>query len=187
MYLVKYALHFYIYLIMKKLALSLVLISLVLSSCGKKEEISVEQVEMETIIYKVPMLEGGPGKYKDVNHGEELWFAMGAMTGKAGVNANGMVQANYFEKGRYRSNLQLNVERAPDGYFYEGWLVKDGFVPVSLSHLRSRFGDVRHSLNFEADQDLREYTTVWVTMEKDDGNPQPGKKVAEGILVHRER
>ncbi len=171
---------------MKKLALSLVIIPLVLSACGK-DEVSVDQGEMETIIYKVPMLEGGPGKYKDVNHGEELWFAIGAMTGTEGVNANGMAQANYFEKGKYRHNLQLNIERAPDGYFYEGWLVREGSTPVSLSHLRSRFGDVRHSLNFEEDQDLREHTTVWVTLEQDDGNPQPGQLVAEGILQMRDR
>jgi len=86
---------------MNKLALSLVIIPLVLSACGK-DEVSVDQGEMETIIYKVPMLEGGPGKYKDVNHGEELWFAIGAMTGTEGVNANGMAQANYFEKGKLK-------------------------------------------------------------------------------------
>lgn len=134
--------------------------------------------------YTVPT---GENKYRDLEHGKEVWFAIGALGGVNGVNANGVAQAHGFEDGAYRLTIQLNVERAPEGIFYEGWLLRDGAEPLSTGHLRSRFGDVRHALQFDTDADLREFLQVAVMRESDDGNPAPGERIAEGVLRPQER
>jgi len=157
---------------------------LALTACGEEDK----GVVTGEGSYNIPMLEGGKDKYKDAEHGQEAWFAMGAMSGVDGVNANGVAQSNRYEDGIYRHAVQLNVERTEDGYFYEGWIMNEEIEEaVSTGHMHSRFGDVRHFLNFEAETDLTEYSKVLVTLEADDGNPSPGKTVAEGILKTRKR
>ena len=165
--------------------LSIALIGLLaLTACGEaNEEVTTGETQ-----YNIPMLEGGKNKYKDPVHGQEIWFAMGAMAGKDEVNANGMAQSNIFEDGVYRHAVQLNIERTQDGFFYEGWVInEESQEAISTGQMHSRFGDVRHYLNFEAAKDLTEFTKVVVTLEADDGNPSPGKTVAEGILKKIDR
>lgn len=121
------------------------------------------------------------------DHGRELWFALTAMGGVPGTPANGVAQAHYLEDGTFIHTIQLNIERAPEGFFYEAWLSKSGGEPVSTGHLRTPFGDVRHQLKHIGDADLRSYTSVRVTLEKDDGNPAPSETVAEGLLKEIKR
>ena len=127
------------------------------------------------------------GEVVDEKRGKELWLAVGAMSGINTHPANGVAQAHYFEDGTYLHTMQLNIELPTDGFFYEGWLIAENKKPVSIGHLRSIVGDVRHQLEFESDQDLREYTGVLVTLESDDGNPAPAEHVAEGKMTMRER
>lgn len=131
----------------------------------------------EQIQYPMPK----DGKVEYAGHGNEEWFAYGALTGVEGVNANGVAQSHYFEDGRYLHTTTLNIEPAQDGYFYEGWLVK-GLDVVSTGHLTNNFGDTRHSLRFEKDVDYTGYLNVVITLEPDDGNPAPAGHVAEGKL-----
>ena len=161
-------------------------VCLVLVACGRKpaDTVGVPAENQPKVEYTVPT---GEDKYRDLEHGKEVWFAIGALGGVNGVNANGVVQAHGFEDGAYRLTIQLNVERAPEGVFYEGWLLREGAEPVSTGHLRSRFGDVRHALQFDTDADLREFLQVAVMRESDDGNPAPGERIAEGVLRPQER
>ena len=119
----------------------------------------------------------------DQQHGKEVWFAFGAMSGSNDVPANGVTQAHYFEDGSYLHNLKVNIARSEDGFFYEGWVVsEDGKDWKSLGHLQSHFADARHGVQFRGTQDVRKYLNVRVTLEQDDGDPSPGKIVAEGRL-----
>ena len=133
--------------------------------------------------YTVPT---GEDRFKDETYGQETWFAISAMDGKD-EPANGVVQAHVFENGAYRLEIQLNIERASEGYFYEAWLVEEGSEPLSIGHLRSRFGDARHTMQFDSDEDLRDMPLVQITLEPDDGDPSPGQLVADGTLVARGR
>lgn len=137
--------------------------------------------------YRMALPEGGEDKYTDIDHGKETWFAISAITGINEVNANGVTSSHYFSDGTYRHGMQLNIEHAEDGYFYEGWIVAPGEDPISTGHLRSHFGDSRHFLNFESDEDLREYLKVVVTLEPDDGDPSPAGHIAEATLKVTER
>jgi len=162
-------------------------LALVLTACSAsqpEEEHRAAQPLPDRVVYNVPT---GDDQFRDEAHGQEAWFAVGAMQG-VGELANGVVQAHVFDDGAYRLELQLNIERAPDGSFYEAWLAEEGSTPVSLGHLYSRFGDARHTLQYDAQEDLRSMTRVQVTLEPDDGDPAQGQElVAEGTLVARER
>lgn len=127
------------------------------------------------------------GEVVDERRGKELWLAVGAMNGVNSHPANGVAISHYFEDGTYLHTMDLNVELPKDGFFYEGWLVREGEDPVSTGHLRSLFGDVRHRMEFEVDRDLRDRMNVVVTLERDDGDPAPAEHVAEGMMVVRER
>ena len=78
-------------------------------------------------------------------HGKELWLSVVPLTGVGGINANGAAQAHYFEDGVFVLLLQLNIDPAPKGSLYTGWLLKqDGTDPKSLGMLVNPSGDVRH-------------------------------------------
>lgn len=137
----------------------------------------------QTLVQVLP----GQGPVDTPDHGTEQWFAITALTGLDGKPANGVAQAHYLEDGSFIVSIQLNIERAPDGSFYEGWVENEAKQMVSLGHLRTPFGDVRHSLKFLGNEDLRSYGRVLVTLEKDDGNEGASEAVAEGTLLERKR
>ena len=161
---------------MKNFSLLLTAI-LLLTACGDQRSKRNEELDTEQIQYPIPQ----GGKIEFDKHGEETWFAYGAMTETGEHRANGVTQAHQFEDGYYLHTVTLNIDPAEDGYFYEGWLV-NGDEYISTGHLSNYFGDVRHSLRFEANEDYTQYTKVVMTLEPDDGNPAPAAHVAEGEL-----
>lgn len=160
---------------------------LLLSSCKESVRIFSDEdapIGNQVIRQVLP----GQGPVEAPGHGKELWFAIGAMTGVPGVNANGVAQGHYLEDGVSIVTVQLNIEEAPDGSFYEAWLVSsDESALKSIGHLRTPFGDVRHSVKFIEETDIRGFTAVRVTLEKDDGNPAASAPVAEGVWKERKR
>jgi hypothetical protein len=151
---------------------------LLLSACVSQGD-SVQRTE-----FTVPE---GEHRFEDARHGKELWFAIGAISGAPEVSANGVAQAHYFENGIYRLLVQLNIEQAPQGYRYDAWLVPASGNAVLAGRFTSTFGDVRHSLSFETENDLRSAQEVQVTLELDDENPALGKVVATARLTPRPR
>ena len=163
---------------MKKTILLLSALLLLPACKGKQPEPEVQQIQ-----YGMPK----DGQVVDANHGRETSLAYGAMAGVNGTPANGVAQAHSFEDGHYLHTIQLNIEAAPDGSYYEGWISKEGASPVSTGQLTNAMGDVRHSVRFEAQKDFTGYLNVTVTLEKDDGNPAPSDRVAEGVMRVTER
>lgn len=169
------------------ISLFLILSLLTLTACSAKEKVSVGDdtfLGSQTLKQVFPSKEGVTTE----QHGKELWFAIGPMGGVGETIANGVTQAHFMEDGTFIHTVQLNIERAPEGYFYEGWLKnpKTGALQ-STGHFRTPFGDVRHSLKFLRKMDLRTSSLVQVSLEADDGNPVQGKVVAEGTLKERKR
>lgn len=159
-------------------ALALAL-ALILSSCIHLRGEDSEIVGREAFSRVFPKF----GEVSDAKHGREVWFAYGALSGVSGTPANGVTDAHYLEDETFILGMQLNIDLAPEGTFYEGWLEHPETGELwSLGHLVSRFGDVRHGLRFEGGEDLRALQKVFVTLEEDDGNEEPGLRVAEGTL-----
>ena len=143
-----------------------------LVACKSNAPIGVEKIQ-----YGVP----AGGIPVDPVHGKETWFAYGAMSGVEGTPANGVADIHRFEDGHYLHTASLNIAITADGTFYEAWLT-DGEKMISTGHMTNPFGDVRHQVRFESNTDVEKYLKVVVTLEKDDGNPVPGKHVAEGTM-----
>jgi hypothetical protein len=163
--------------------LSLLLLSvLLLAGCGDQRSAREEALDTEIIQFPLPV--GGKVEYD--NHGEETQFAYGAITEVGDFRANGIAQAHMFEDGYFLHTITLNIEPAADGYFYEGWLIKGPSV-ISVGHLSNYFGDSRHSLRFDANEDYTGYTKVVITLEPDDGDPAPADHIAEGTLKATKR
>lgn len=157
-------------------------IALLLTGCFGQRSERDEALNVEKIQY--PMPEGG--KVINGTHGEEVWFAYGAMAGVEDIPANGVAQAHQFEDGLFLHTVSLNVTPTEDGYFYQGWLL-DGEELIPTGQLTNNFGDSRHGLRFEEMADYKANLQVVVTLEADDGNPAPGKRVAEGTMKVTQR
>lgn len=167
---------------MKKTTLLLTASLLLLAGCGDNRSERKEDLDTEVIQYPLPV--GGKVEYD--KHGEETWFAYGAMTEVGEYRANGVAQAHMFEDGYYLHTVTLNIEPAPDGYFYEGWVVNGSDI-VSTGHLSNYFSDSRHNLRFDGNIDYTNHTKVIITLEPDDGDPAPAEHVAEGVLKSTKR
>lgn len=167
-----------------KHAIGSLCIALLLSACSTTKIGVEEGIGTYEVTTAMPTKEG----FKSPEHGQETWFAMTAMTGVDGVNANGVAEGHLFEDGTFSHSVQLNIKFPDNDYFYEGWLVNpDTGKFISTGHLNSLFGDVRHSLQYTSVEDMREYSKVIITLEPDDGDPAPAAHVAEGLLQVRER
>ena len=167
---------------MKKALLLTLIAVLPLTACLDRRSKRAEELDTEQIQF--PMPRGGEIELE--GHGNEVWFAYGAMTGVEGFAANGVTQSHLFEDGHFVHSVNLNIEPAEDGYFYEGWLVKGSDI-ISTGHMSNYFGDSRHNLKFEADEDYTGHLKVVVTLEPDDGDPAPAGHVAQGKLKVTER
>ncbi|MDD5103783.1 MAG: anti-sigma factor [Candidatus Peribacteraceae bacterium] len=167
---------------MKRSIVLLGVLPLLLAGCGSADS-SGETLGTESFQYNIPS-----GAVQDLRFGKEEFFAYGPITGSAAVPANGLAKVHMFEKGISLHTLQVNIPLAKDGYFYEGWLLNSKTNErVSTGHLKSLFGDVRHNLDYQAERDLRGFTKVVITLERDDGNSAPGTEVATGTLKELKR
>lgn len=161
-------------------------VPLLLVGCAQKEEgDNGEAIGTQKVIRAMPT----PGRMEDAKRGRELWFAYGAMEGTESTPANGVAKAHFFENQTFLHTVELNIAVPEKGSFYEGWLVQEGRAEdlISTGHLKNTFGDTRHHLIFETQRDLRDALKVVVTLERDDGDPSPGKVVGEGMLKVVER
>lgn len=159
---------------------------LLLAACGSKD-VTVEDPPIggQSFQQMMPI----NGKVSVPEHGEEVWFAYGAMKGNDFSPANGVVSSHRFEDGATIVTMQLNVAIPKEGSFYEVWLMDPATnQSISAGHLKNSFGDVRHGIRFESKEDLRSHTQVRITLEKDDGDTTASTNVvATGLLVKTKR
>lgn len=166
-----------------RIIVGIVACSFVLASCSR------ETVRREVIIgteeYEVMM----PGaEIEHPQYGKEDWFGIGAMSGLGDVKANGVAQSNIFENGKSIIIVNLNIEPAAKGFQYVAWAQHpDTNERIRLAALQNPFGDVRHVISAESDNDLREYTTILVIKESTGGPSATDKIQAKGVLKHQSR
>ena len=121
-------------------------------------------------------------------HGEEQWFAVGALSGSNGTKANGVAQSHVFKDGTTVATVNLNIQPPPKGSEFVAWLKKPaGTERIRLDVLQNPLSDVRHVITTEVDKDLREYTQVEVTLERSAGPSEGDPIQATGILKRQER
>ncbi len=139
------------------------------------------QIDSEGKHQELPMMMP-QGQQGYGTHGREVTMGYGALSGTGGMNANGVATAHFMQDESTIIGLQLNIEAAPENFFYEAWAETATGARISLGHLHNPFNDVRHQLRLETPADLRGFPIVRITKEADDGDPTPWQTVATGIL-----
>lgn len=96
--------------------------------------------------------------------------------------ATGIAQST-FENGNY--TLLVDFDNLPDPTgtdFYEWWIVRKGirFSVISTGKLQKIDG--KYQNNFGSWEDLTDHDFYVLTIEPDDGNPEPAEHILEGTM-----
>lgn len=111
---------------------------------------------------------------EDVTEGGDLY---------GGVNTSGLssgsAEAGYMD-GMYKMRaVFVNLPPAPEGSFYEGWIVRPTPLSVVSTGLLMSKGD--DAVNeYESEDDMTDHIRYVLTLEPDDGDPAPAEHVVEG-------
>lgn len=156
---------------------------LLLTACQK------QTVRNETILGRETMEVIMPtgGTIEHPVHGKEVWFAIGAVSGKAPAKANGVAEAHVFADDTSTATVRVNIEPAPKGSQYVAWFQKPGAERIRLGVLENPLRDVRHAATVEIDKDVRDYNDVIVTQERLAGASDSDPIVAMGTMKERQR
>lgn len=148
----------------------------VLAGCAAESEPAVrlgdDKKSVQVVTY-MPV-----GELADPEHGVHTHFSYGAVTAAGALPVNGVASLLVFKDKTSVVGLQVNVALPAEGTFYEVWVHRPKDPPsawISLGHLQSAVGDVRHALKSEVEQDLTNYAAIAITLESDDGNPAPSQ------------
>ncbi|MEQ1849052.1 MAG: hypothetical protein ABL890_00480 [Candidatus Peribacteraceae bacterium] len=129
--------------------LILLVLSLLISACGEPAPVS-----------------SGREKVVDPEHGKEVVFMYGAVEGVSGTNANGVAFLSVFADGVSRATANVNIALPEEGNRYFVTLSDQSNMTVDCGYLKSVLGDVRHAVQCDIPQDLREYTSINVLLEQ---------------------
>ncbi len=146
---------------------------------------SAKTTPTETATFTNPV--SANGQVTDPSHGKETGLSIGALSGVNGSLANGVATAYYFEDKATIVGLQLNIAAATEGKVYVAWLEGGSSARIRLGTLDNESGDVRHSLRFDTENDLRSYTNVVISLQQKATDMTPGPAVATGILKATKR
>ncbi len=98
-----------------------------------------------------------------------------------GGNASGTAYYTV-ENGQYMLYAEfMNLPPLEDGYFYEGWVVRqDPFEFISTGEIYELAGVQVNE--FESNTDYSDFGTYILTLEPDDGDPAPADHIVEGAF-----
>ena len=140
------------------------------SEDNKEEDKTKEEVSVEEMIYQFR------GELFDVTDGATV---TGVNTGN---KATGEAQAN-FEDGEY--SLKATFKDLPDPQgtdFYEGWVVRKGLSFSVISTGRAEKVDGEYQNIYKSQEDLLDHDFYVLTIEPDDGDPEPAEHILEGTM-----
>jgi hypothetical protein len=83
--------------------------------------------------------------------------------------------------GRFQHVAVATLPYPPEGYFYEGWLIRSRpFDFFSTGVFIQHADDLKWYLVWDSPEDKRDFKKVIVTLEPDDGDEAPSEHVLEG-------
>lgn len=101
--------------------------------------------------------------------------------------ASGNVKASYLESGYFMVASFDNLPDPEDGYFYEGWLVREGEDPDIVSAGRVGKADGAYTNVYTSLDDMTDHDLFVLTLENDDEAKEPSKdRIFEGRLENIE-
>lgn len=116
--------------------------------------------------------------------GETVQSFSAELTDVAGGEATGKATAEYSAEKYLHTVSAHNLPALEEGFFYEGWLVRIEPLDVLSSGKMVPEGEEGgFALSLETPENLTDHTRVVITLEPDDGDPEPAEHVLEGTLV----
>ncbi len=106
----------------------------------------------------------------------------GELADVSGGIATGTVGA-YYEEGGYMLFAEFkDLPHPEEGFFYEGWIVRNSPLSVlSTGKAVRSLGDYHN--NFTSSENLLDHDFYVLTLEPDDGNPEPADHILEGTMI----
>ena len=99
----------------------------------------------------------------------------------SGGDAYGFAGA-IFENEQYILTAEFeNLPELKEGYFYEGWVVRNSPLSVISSGVAEEV-DGKFVNEFTSSEDLSDHLFYVLTLEPDDGDPAPAEHILEGTL-----
>ncbi len=102
-----------------------------------------------------------------------------------GLDSTGTVDVRYYDDGRYELLGKFqNLPPLPDGYFFEGWIVKQSPLEFDSTGKTtvSADGVVINEYTADIDYQTNGFNFYALTIEPDDGDPAPAEHVLDGTL-----
>ncbi len=97
-------------------------------------------------------------------------------------HAEGAATSDYVD-GTFHHLVVATLPDPPEGYFYEGWLVRSRpFDFFSTGEFIQHVDDLKWYLVYESEDDRRDYNKVIVTLEPNDNDLAPAEHVLEGVF-----
>ena len=131
-----------------------------------------------------PELETEPDLEPEIEDTEEVTQSFdynAVLEDVTGGNASGTAGASY-EENLYTMYAEFeNLPLLEEGYFYEGWVVRNSPLSVISTGPTEMDGDM-HVNNFTSEEDLTDHTFYVLTLEPDDGDPAPADHTLEGTM-----
>ncbi len=133
------------------------------------EPVDISKEELKTLVFNQT------GTLVDVTNGQEI----------AGVQTNdeatGVVSATLKDNEYYLLSEMKDLPVAPDGYFYEGWLVREEPFRYESTGKLEMIDDTYTNI-FGSTKDLSDHEFYVLTLEPDDSDPAPADHILEGLL-----
>lgn len=157
---------------------------LTLPLCVALAACQTNTVELPETPEQIVQFEPVGNTIEDARHGREVAFAITALSGAEDISANGMATLHRFSDKATIIGMRLNIEPAPEGFFYEARLEKaDGSQQILLGVLKNAPGDARHTLTFETKEPVdATLLNVRIFQKEDAAREQPGQLMATGVL-----
>jgi len=135
-----------------------------------EENMGVSDENIDAFIDEIKAMGPGPFGFsadlKDVSGGEATGHVM------SGNVIDGYTLYAYFE----------GLPHPEDGFFYEGWVVRQNPLSViSTGKAKRSLGDYLNTFNSK--EDLTDHEQYVLTLEPDDGDPAPADHVLEGTMT----
>ena len=127
------------------------------------------------------------GKIGTTEEGGITYSSKGNLKDVSGGSASGVVQTGYDDEPGFGAAGKFdllatfqNLKPLSMGENYEGFLLDATGRYISTGILVQSSGVYKNL--FTSGEDFRDFPTYIVTVEKTDGNPEPGEKVLEGTI-----
>jgi hypothetical protein len=168
---------------MKNLTIISLLSILILAACGSVSETDDSGQVMDKVdpVKDSSMVEVDENLAEDMDDDIDFDLSAGLLA-VDGSEASGLALATYDQKSAYY-NLKAtfaNLVDAPEGYFYEGWVVQTGVTPSVISVGKIAKEGEKYVNRYVSETDLSDHGSYVLTLEPDDGDPAPAAHVVEG-------